>query len=374
MALHPHTLHKIQAAFALSRRFTMDFLPCECTEGIESILFEKEWHLLITEHPSNSQMRFLREFKQSEEFSHVPIVTIEEYDTVDTRIYKPDLVLSPQCNTTVIHILLEGILNLSTRLSELIQEHAKKKEAVIDNYIMIELLSEYLSDTTIMAARRQTQHQTLQLDSFTQKVTVLFLDICNFTGYSTSHNAKKIIEYLNSLYSLIIPIIREYDGDIDKFIGDGCLTVFSSARNAIQAALHIFELLKYKHPPELPNTALHAGIHTGEVIRCRIGGNNRFDYTLIGKVVNTAAKLQHHAKEHNIMVSEESVREAGIQLSNKDFRQIIIGKGYNKVSYVNIFHVYEATMGKFSPVTANLPTTELGDEYKLRPEQEETSV
>ncbi len=348
ISLEPPTFHAIKKILSASKRHTIRFVQWSPNTNAQNILFELEWHLVITENPTEEQLDFLKDFKQSEVFSHIPIVFFQEHQNITASADILDFFISPRSPESEITALFDGIIKSSTQLNNLRNELLDKKETIINNYILIDLLSGYLSTTTVEVARKQAVDQILTTQALTQQVTILFLDICSFTKYSTSHNTQKIIEFLNDLYSLIVPIIKEYKGDIDKFVGDGCLVVFKEARDALQSILHIFNTLKYHCPPHLSGTALHAGIHTGEVIRCRVGGDQRFDYTLIGKVVNIASKLQAHATQHDILVSKETLQAAKMDVPEKEFRSITLDKTNTKVRFINIFRLYEKTKGKLN--------------------------
>ena len=97
------------------------------------------------------------------------------------------------------------------------------------------------------------------------EVTVMFLDVCDFTTWAEETPAEEVVETLNGLFELAVPIIREHRGHVDKFVGDGLLAVFGApqraddhADRALAAALEIAEKLRRRaiwtrdrHRPEL---------------------------------------------------------------------------------------------------------------------------
>jgi class 3 adenylate cyclase len=72
---------------------------------------------------------------------------------------------------------------------------------------------------------------------------------------------------------------------------------------------------------KLPAVQFRVGIHTGTVIRGNVGGNHRFDNTLIGDTVNIASRLETIAPAGGIMVSDFTLRKAGITIPEKYMRR-----------------------------------------------------
>jgi len=64
----------------------------------------------------------------------------------------------------------------------------------------------------------------------------------------------------------------------------------------------------------LPAIRFRIGIHTGPVIRGNVGGNMRFDNTLIGDTVNMASRLEEIAEAGGILISEETMKAAGLSI------------------------------------------------------------
>ena len=121
-------------------------------------------------------------------------------------------------------------------------------------------------------------------------VTILFLDIRGFTALSDGAEPQQVVDTLNRFFELAVPVVTRHGGHVDKFIGDGLLAVFGApiedddhADRAMQAALEI------ERRSEL---AIGIGVHTGRVVVGNVGGGGRLDFTVIGDVVNTAARIE----------------------------------------------------------------------------------
>ena len=197
------------------------------------------------------------------------------------------------------------------------------------------LISKYVSSTTfedvIDRARSGQDARSSKRD-----LTVLFLDIVNFTGFSETHPPEDAVQMLNDVFGMCEVITRECHGDIDKFIGDALMVVFVDANDAVFAARKIL----YEGLPRLnarrahegkDATAVRIGMNSGNVIQGDIGTTARKDLTVIGDVVNTAARIQAATAPNTIAVSEATLarlrdparfRPAG-QTSMKGKRQAV---------------------------------------------------
>ena len=60
------------------------------------------------------------------------------------------------------------------------------------------------------------------------EVTLMFLDVRDFTGFAERAPAKEVVATLNRMFEIAVPVIREHGGHVDKFVGDGLLAVFGA--------------------------------------------------------------------------------------------------------------------------------------------------
>lgn len=127
------------------------------------------------------------------------------------------------------------------------------------------------------------------------EVSVLFCDVRGFTAYAERASAPEVIGTLNAMFSAIVPIVEKNGGHIDKFLGDGLLAVFGAptalsdhADRAVAAAREIVAAV------QLGDTGLTvgAGVNTGPVVAGPLGGAGRLNFSVIGDVVNVAARVE----------------------------------------------------------------------------------
>ena len=142
------------------------------------------------------------------------------------------------------------------------------------------------------------------------EVTVMFLDVRNFTQFAADTSAADVVARLNALFECVVPIVREHEGHIDKFVGDGVLAVFGApqrtdqhANRALDAALEIAQKVK-----ELGDLEVGIGLNSGPVLAGNVGGGGRLEFTVIGDVVNVAARIEAATREtgDTILLSERT--------------------------------------------------------------------
>jgi class 3 adenylate cyclase len=126
-------------------------------------------------------------------------------------------------------------------------------------------------------------------------VSVMFCDVRGFTAYAENAAATEVIATLNRLFETMVPIVGQHGGHVDKFIGDGLLAVFGApeahpdhADRALAAACAIAAAVN------VGDTGLRVGVgvNTGLVVAGSIGGAGRLNFSVIGDVVNVAARVE----------------------------------------------------------------------------------
>jgi adenylate cyclase len=152
--------------------------------------------------------------------------------------------------------------------------------------------------------------------------TVMFIDVCGFTGLTEKTSANNVVTMLNGLFDKMVAEIIEQEGHVDKFLGDAVMAVFRGEYHldrAIDTALAIRKELDTAGDMQIDNISfkpeISIGINPGEMLSGNIGSASlrRLDYTVIGDAVNTAQRLQSVAKPGQIVISDstyEKVKES----------------------------------------------------------------
>lgn len=148
-------------------------------------------------------------------------------------------------------------------------------------------------------------------DNVKKNLSVLFLDIRNFTTISEGLSSQANFDFINALLKRIAPIISSHNGFIDKYIGDAIMALFpnelTSADDAVKSAKAISEELdKLNQETQFP-IKVGIGINTGEAMLGIIGAKGRLEGTVISDMVNTAARIQGLTKTYQceLIISEQ---------------------------------------------------------------------
>ena len=156
-----------------------------------------------------------------------------------------------------------------------------------------------------------------------REVTILFVDIRQFTRLSEGMNANDVVGLLNECFQLISDIILGSGGTIDKYIGDSVMAYFGApvpqadhALRAVTAAIEIARSVERRNAQLASSddgrvpVSIGVGIHSGVVVVGNIGSDRRADFTAIGDAVNVAHRLEKLARPGEILVSEAVQRQA----------------------------------------------------------------
>ncbi len=188
-------------------------------------------------------------------------------------------------------------------------------------------------------------------EGFEVEVSVLFVDVRGFTRYAERRPAAEVVETLNGLFAEMVPVVEAYGGHVDKFIGVGLMAVFGApatqpdhADRALDAARMILDAV------HLGSTGLRvaAGINSGQVVAGPIGGAGRLNFSVIGDVVNVAARV------------EAATRDTGDDVLLTAATRDLLTRPHALVSRGEV-----ALKGKSQPVEVLAPVTRLADDVTV---------
>ncbi len=154
----------------------------------------------------------------------------------------------------------------------------------------------------------------LELGNQVQKrATTFFCDIVSSTKVSSTLSLEENFNFINSYLNIVSPIIRKYDGFVDKYMGDGILAVFSRPERAIECASAVCRAIEVKNKSQkaLPDIDVRIAIHTGEVVFGIVGEEARKSPTIISDVVNLASKMEdiNQLMGTKVIISKDSLNE-----------------------------------------------------------------
>ncbi len=134
-------------------------------------------------------------------------------------------------------------------------------------------------------------------DHVQKEMTVLFADIRSFTTLSESMSPKENFDFINDYLGRVSPIIRKYNGFIDKYIGDAIMALFpEKVDDAVQASIEIHKQLilfnKERKQQSKQEVKIGIGLHIGSLMLGTIGEKKRMEGTVISDAVNLASRLE----------------------------------------------------------------------------------
>jgi class 3 adenylate cyclase/tetratricopeptide (TPR) repeat protein len=175
-------------------------------------------------------------------------------------------------------------------------------------------------------------------------VTVLFADISGFTSMSERLDPEDVKILADRCAERLVEIVRRFGGTVINLVGDAVVAVFGAptaheddAERAVRTGL---AMLKCKLSDDLDHPIrIHVGINTGEVMAGLFGPKERRDYTVMGDMVNTAARLLSAAPPDHLLVGAETYRATQRVVHYREL-QPIEAKG--KEQLVSVWEALEA--------------------------------
>lgn len=170
-----------------------------------------------------------------------------------------------------------------------------------------------------------------EVDSKLCQVTVMFLDIRDFTSYADSKLPKEVASFQNIVFSELINIVRASKGIINQILGDGIMATFgapvfttSHINNAVNAGYAMIGKIKQLvNEDKIPPIKIGIGLHTGQVLAGNIGNEFRKQYSLTGSTVIIASRIEQLNKVYNsqFLISDDiykEVKNMGYPISRMD--------------------------------------------------------
>ncbi|MET3960850.1 adenylate cyclase [Marmoricola sp. OAE513] len=149
-----------------------------------------------------------------------------------------------------------------------------------------------------------------------REAAALFVDVIGSTTFAATHSAAEVVAALNRFFEVVVAVVSEFGGLVNKFEGDAALCIFGAplelhdpAASALAAARTMAQRLR----AEVPDLDAGIGVSHGLVIAGNIGSTERLEYTVIGDAVNEAARLTEQAKDRpeRVVASERIIDRAG---------------------------------------------------------------
>jgi PAS domain S-box-containing protein len=197
------------------------------------------------------------------------------------------------------------------------------EQVELRNRFIRETFGRYLTDEVVDTVLESPSG--LKMGGEKRKLTMMMTDLRGFTSLSERLAADRVVTLLNRYLTAMIPIIKQYQGTIDEFIGDAIFVLFGApvwqeddAERAVACAvamqLAMEEVNAENRKEGLPEVEMGVGLHTGQVVVGNIGSPERMKYGVVGSHVNLTSRIQACTTGGQILVSETTRQELGNKL------------------------------------------------------------
>jgi adenylate cyclase len=260
--------------------------------------------------------------------------------------------------------LTMAVIYLAITVYRYITEEREKKKirGAFQYYLTASVMNEILKDPS-----------KLKLGGAKKNLTVMFSDIRGFTTIAEGLTPDQLVHLLNEYLTAMTDIVFKYDGLLDKYIGDAIMAVWGDPIDqpdhplrACRTALEMMEKLKtlqVKWAAEgWPSIDIGIGINTGDMTVGNMGSLMRFDYTVMGDMVNLSSRLEGINKEYgtHIVISEftyntvkdqmfcrelDSVRVKGKKLPVKIYE--LLAEKKDAAPLESFGQLFEEALGKY---------------------------
>jgi len=209
--------------------------------------------------------------------------------------------------------------------------------------------SQYLSPTVIDQIVENPD--MLQLGGEKREMTPFFSDIQGFSTISEGLTPEELVQLLNEYLTAMCDIVSSYHGTIDKFEGDAIIAFWGAplelpdhATVACHAAIDMQkrneEMRKTLREQNRPMLYTRIGMSSGPVVVGNMGSADRMDYTMMGDVVNLAARLEGVNKFYQTftMISQSTY---DLTKDDIDTRQLDVIRVVGKKEPISVYEVLE---------------------------------
>ena len=190
------------------------------------------------------------------------------------------------------------------------ERYAKRIRGMFSSYVTERVVNELIKNPSLA-----------KLGGERREITVMFSDVRGFTTFSEKHSPEQVVHILNEYLGEMTDIIFQWEGTLDKFVGDEIVAFWGAplpqenhAELAIKCTLHMKKRLDELHIKweSEGRESLYAGfgINTGEVIVGNIGAEGKkMDYTVIGDNVNLGARVEGLTRkyESDMIITEATL-------------------------------------------------------------------
>ena len=226
------------------------------------------------------------------------------------------------------------------------------------NYMKVFELNDYLHETN-QAYYRFVPKEFLELlckkditeitlgEYKISKAAVLSADIRNFTSTSEKLVPIQVFDMLNSYLRRVAPLIRKYNGIIEKYLGDGIIAIFpDSAESALNCAIEMqeqmIELRQEFARRGMPQITIGIGVHYGDIVIGTGGNNDRMTEISLSKDIDIAIKTESKTKQYHrpILATYDAINCAAKEARKQGRKFSFCGFKINDTPTAALFSIY----------------------------------
>ncbi len=264
------------------------------------ILREHRFDLVILDilMPNLDGFEVLSRMKDDGALRDIPVIVISALDEMDSVVKCIRMGAEDHLSKPFDPTLLEA------RVGSCLEKRQMRET-------IVRTLGQYVPESVAASIIRDEGN----LEPTRTKATILFSDIENFTNIAESMPPERVFQMLNEYFSAVVQPIIDHGGVVNQFQGDAMLVTFNvpvedplHADNAVKTAAAMQAVIADKTFASV-SLRTRVGINSGEVIAGNVGAGSRYNYTVHGDAVNSAARLEQLNKEYgsNTIVSESTV-------------------------------------------------------------------
>lgn len=234
--------------------------------------------------------------------------------------------------TDLVQLVSKGNFDVSannkvkTLFSDEVKELAKAVDSMTEGLKERDKVKTLFSKFHGSSVTEDLMKKDVSIGGQTKEVIVFFSDIRGFTAFSEKRKPEEVVKMLNEYFAVMVKIINQNGGVVDKFIGDAIMAVWGvpkstqkDAFNAVKACLDmrraLAELNELRMTRGESPIQIGMGLHSGTAISGTIGSDERMEYTIIGNTVNTGSRIESSTKAFgaDLLISETVLEKVGEQ-------------------------------------------------------------
>jgi adenylate cyclase len=182
----------------------------------------------------------------------------------------------------------------------------------------------------------------VELGGELREVAVVFVDVIGSTRLALRRRPQEVVATLNRFFAIVVDVVEENCGWVNKFEGDAALCVFGAPSARPGAAGDALRAARSMHAglaADLDAVAAGIGVSAGPAVAGNVGAHERFEYTVIGDPVNEAARLCELAKRSSdpVLASEAVLRRADAEEAERwELRDSVVLRGREQETRVAV--------------------------------------